>query len=88
MLTGLLGGELPMAPLRPLRRCPHLVVLHISILTPVSFPPLCDRNQARSVVFEAAFGSSHWFLIFHFTGIQVPIVNDSVGKEFLRVLLV
>jgi hypothetical protein len=56
-----------MAPLGPLRKCPHLVVLHISILTAVSFPPLCGRNPARSVDFEAAFETGHCSRIFHFT---------------------
>ncbi len=64
-----------------LNLCPHLVVLHISILTPVSFPPLCGRNQTRSMVFEAAFETCHCSCIFHFTGNQVPIVNDSVGEK-------
>ncbi len=63
-LLGLLGVELPVAPLGPLRKCPHLVVLHISILTPVSFPPLCGRNQALSVVFEAAFETRHLLAFF------------------------
>ncbi len=53
LLTCILVVELPVAPLGPLRKCLPLVVLHISILTPISHPPLCGRNQVLSVVFEA-----------------------------------
>jgi hypothetical protein len=56
-----------MAPLGPLSKCPHLVVLHISIMTSVFFPPLCGRNQARSAVFEAAFETGHCSRICHFS---------------------
>ncbi len=34
LLTCIIVVELPVAPLGPLRKCPPLVVLHISILTP------------------------------------------------------
>jgi hypothetical protein len=33
------------------------------------------------VVFEAAFETSHWSHIVHFTGNQIPIVNDSAGEK-------
>jgi hypothetical protein len=69
-LLGLLGVELTMAPLGPLMKCPLLVVLHISILTPVSFPPLCGRNQTLSVVFKAEFETPHCFCIFTSLGIR------------------
>jgi hypothetical protein len=50
ILTCILVVELPVAPLGPLRKCLPLIVLYISILTPISHPPLCGRNQARSAV--------------------------------------
>jgi hypothetical protein len=59
LLTCILGVELPVAPLGPLRKCPPLVVLHISILTAISHPPLCGRNQALSMVFEAELEARH-----------------------------
>jgi hypothetical protein len=67
LLSYLLGIELQTAPLVPLRKCSHLVVLHISMLTPVTFSPLCGRNQALSVVFEAAFETCHCSRILHLT---------------------
>ncbi len=73
--------ELPVAPLGPLRKCLPLVFLHISILTPISYPPLCGRNQATSVVFEAELEARHCSRIFHCTGKHVPIVNNSVGEK-------
>ncbi len=81
ILTCILGVELPVAPLGPLRKCHPLVVLHISILTPISHPPLCGRNQALSVAFEADLEARHWSRIFHGTGNHVLIVNNSVGEK-------
>jgi hypothetical protein len=81
LLTCILVVELPVALRGPLRKCPPLVVIHIYILTPISHPPLCGRNQVLSVVFEAELEAHHCSCVFYCTGNHVPNVNDSVREK-------
>ncbi len=83
MFTCLLVVELPAAPLGPIRKRPPLVVLHISILTPVSHPPLCGRNHVPFVVFEAELVTVLAF--FTALGIMFQLLLARLEKKFLLI---
>jgi hypothetical protein len=63
LLTCILGVELPVAPLGPLRKCLLHSVLHIFILTPYSHPSLCGRNRVHSVFFETELEVRYWVVL-------------------------
>ncbi len=74
LLTCRLVFEIPVPPLGPLRKCLPLVVLHISILTPISHPPLCGRNQALSPRIRKLIPSKT-------LRVQNTVINISIGVK-------
>jgi hypothetical protein len=72
LLTWILGVELPVAPLGPLRKCLPRTVLHISILTPFSHPPLCGRNRVLSKRHTGFELRTSIFSILLFTTVPLP----------------
>ncbi len=76
--TCLLGDELQMNPVGPLRECRPLVVLHTSILTPV-----CGRDQFLSVFFCICAKSCSLFSNFPLHLESALITKDDPDLAFL-----